>query len=450
MTNSPPGKPRVAVVGAGLSGLAAAWSLAQQGFDVSVFERSAQAGGRAGGHVEEGFAVEKGLHVFAPSDRRLFSWIEELDLADEMLPVAPVTLGQVQRGAVAPISPGTPAGLAKVSGLRLRDALRTYRLPRLLSRYRAEGGLDTETPESSARWDDRSVEDFARLYFGKTAFESWVQPAINSVHPCDETQTSRVTFLLMVAAGLERGDSHAVLRRPLSRLVEAACERLDVRTGMAVERVQATASGYQLDFLGAGSEEAAAVVLATSVDEASRVGAPLLTAAERDFLLDVSFAPTVTMTLGLDGLLNGVRGLVRVPRTEGSPIDSYLLEPNAEATGPDRSARAVVVASERFALAHAGATDAVVEKALREAIGRIDARTKRRVAVAHVERAHHGVPHFQVGAYRNLARFARVQDDRRSQGRRLYFAGDYLSGPRAENALASGVRAAAAIGEDLA
>jgi predicted NAD/FAD-dependent oxidoreductase len=60
------------------------------------------------------------------------------------------------------------------------------------------------------------------------------------------------------------------------------------------------------------------------------------------------------------------------------------------------------------------------------------------------------LPRFEVGAYRALARFQHVQLDRRSLGRSLYFAGDYLSGPRFEDAIGSGLRAADALQRDLA
>ena len=60
-----------------------------------------------------------------------------------------------------------------------------------------------------------------------------------------------------------------------------------------------------------------------------------------------------------------------------------------------------------------------------------------------------GRPSFEVGTYNKLARFRRVQNDRRGLGRRLYWAGDYLCGPRLEDAVSSGARAAREAAADL-
>jgi len=57
-------------------------------------------------------------------------------------------------------------------------------------------------------------------------------------------------------------------------------------------------------------------------------------------------------------------------------------------------------------------------------------------------------PLFEVGSYRRLATFQKVQLDRRALGRRLYWAGDYLSGPTFEAASLSGLRAASSLAAD--
>jgi phytoene desaturase len=51
---------RVAVVGAGMGGLAAAIRLRVKGFDVEVFEKNGQPGGRVGRLREGGFTFDTG------------------------------------------------------------------------------------------------------------------------------------------------------------------------------------------------------------------------------------------------------------------------------------------------------------------------------------------------------------------------------------------------------
>jgi phytoene desaturase len=65
---------RVAVVGAGMGGLAAAIRLAAKGFEVEVFEKNAQVGGRVGRVETEGFAFDTGPSLLLMTDtyRELF------------------------------------------------------------------------------------------------------------------------------------------------------------------------------------------------------------------------------------------------------------------------------------------------------------------------------------------------------------------------------------------
>ena len=72
------------------------------------------------------------------------------------------------------------------------------------------------------------------------------------------------------------------------------------------------------------------------------------------------------------------------------------------------------------------------------ALSRFHPEVVERIRLARLRRANHENPNFRVGAYRDLARFQRVQVDRGEQGRRIYFAGPYRVGPRPEHALASG------------
>jgi predicted NAD/FAD-dependent oxidoreductase len=62
---------RVAIVGAGLAGLAAARALHAGGHDVRVFERAAGVGGRCSTRILEGFPIDTGATSIAPRGRSL-------------------------------------------------------------------------------------------------------------------------------------------------------------------------------------------------------------------------------------------------------------------------------------------------------------------------------------------------------------------------------------------
>lgn len=70
----------VVIVGAGLAGMVAARSLAQEGYDVTILEAQERAGGKAGAEFENGSWREHGYHIFPAwylNTRQLIKEIEE-------------------------------------------------------------------------------------------------------------------------------------------------------------------------------------------------------------------------------------------------------------------------------------------------------------------------------------------------------------------------------------
>lgn len=69
--------PKIAIVGAGMSGLSAATSLTEQGFDVRIFEKSRGYGGRMATRRASGFEFDHGAQYFTVRDSRFGKEVEE-------------------------------------------------------------------------------------------------------------------------------------------------------------------------------------------------------------------------------------------------------------------------------------------------------------------------------------------------------------------------------------
>ena len=442
---------RVVVVGAGFAGLAAATELARRGCSVTVLEESASPGGRCGGEQVEGFAIEGRMPLLYSSDRHLLGWIGDLGLAGSLLPPRRVQLAQLADGTVRPVDPSAPSSIARVPGVRWREALRLIRLPRLMNRYRPL--LDVDAPERAADLDYRSVGDFGRLYFGQSVVDAFIAPALAGFGEPEDL--SRVAFLLDWLARGEGAAPTLVLSGGLEQIANTAALSAKVQFRKSALQVEDNGrGGFSFLIQGENGEErldAETVVVATGPGRARMLADPLLTLAERDCFGEFSSRSEITLAIALDRELTGIPQLIQVPRSERSAVASMLLDPGGPGLrAPLGRGLVTLCATDAFCREHALAASDVVEKTLLAEFERIYPRGTGRARFTRLHRSENAAPHFVVGAFRVLRRFARVQSDRRALGRHLHFAGDYLVGPRPEHAVASGLRAAREVLEDRA
>ena len=444
--------PSVVVVGAGIAGLGAAWSLRRAGYRVAVIERRSQAGGRRRSERVEGFQLERSLDLLRTDDAELVSWIRDGGAGDDLLPLRPVLPSLATAGGEPrSVDASSLLGLSRLEGVGLLGVRKALRLPRLMRRYRPL--LDRARPERAASLDFRSCADFARLYLGEPLHQSFVAPLVAGRALGDPEELSRVAFLLEYERSLTGRE--AIARRGLSQALQAAAEKCEVALRVEATAIASDERGVAVRVVrtkGDVREErtvrADAVVLATGPDDASSLLGSEASPAERDLLSGVAMRPTALLAIALERATVGAPQLVRVPAASSSPLQEVLVEPGGpDGRAPNGFGVATAVATLHFAESAQGANDEVVEKELLAAFERVLPRAP--VRFARLARGAAEVPAFDVGAYRALERFRRVQRDRRAQGRRIYFAGDWLGGVGAAEALATGVRAAQQLQGDV-
>ena len=142
---------RVAVVGAGIAGLAAAHALVRRGRQVEVFEEAAHAGGVVRTLSEDGWRIETGPNTVRP-DGRLWDLIEEVGLAGRVEAASPAARRRyvLREGRLVAL-PGSPLGLVSTPLLGACAKLR----------------LLAEPLVGPAGRGDETVADFVRRRFGR-------------------------------------------------------------------------------------------------------------------------------------------------------------------------------------------------------------------------------------------------------------------------------------------
>jgi oxygen-dependent protoporphyrinogen oxidase len=439
----------ITVIGAGIAGLAAARRLRERGCQVTVLERADRVGGRATSDQREGFCFDSGAHQVCANDRNLLGWIASAGLEERFLPLRPFSLAQLRGGEGSPIDPVDVLGVARLPGVRFHEALRLRRLARILRRFR--GILDPHRPESAARLDDRSIAEFTRLYFGRSVLDGWVAPFVADAVLCDPDSASRVVFLLCYVA--RRYASVGTLRSGLADLAQALAPGDATRLRAAVHALEPVEERIAVRVAESDGErtiDTDAVVLATPAPVARAIADPLLQTAERDFLARARYLAAIVMAVALDRTVVGCATRTRVPDTEGWPAAMIAIQPGGTgAPAPEGKELALVTASGGWSRAHLETSDEIVEKDLLGLLQRLHPGSSSAVSFSTVRRYRQAFPRFDVGRYREIARFRKVQRDLRAGGRRLYFAGDYLVGPSLEGAVTSGFRAADQIARDF-
>ncbi len=115
---------KIAIVGGGFTGLAAAYYLSNDKYDVTVFEKERQLGGLADTYKQSGWKwnIEKHYHHWFTSDKDAISLIHELGLSDKLIfPKSQTSI--YYKGHIYPFN--NPLQVLRFSPINFMERLRT-------------------------------------------------------------------------------------------------------------------------------------------------------------------------------------------------------------------------------------------------------------------------------------------------------------------------------------
>lgn len=311
---------RLAVVGGGISGLAAAWFAAADGFDVTVLEAAPRVGGKLYVRDVGGIPVDVGAEAMLALRPEGVALLHEMGLDEDR--IAPLTTSaQIRAGGRShPLPARTMMGIpGDLAAARESGALSDAALDTLAA--------EPSRPPLAPLTEDVAVGSLVRPRLGDEVADRLVEPLLGGVYAGRIDELSlRATMpalaarlagggsLVQAAAAVTRGRARApstgavftTLRGGLGRLPDAltGAGRFAIRTSITVRSIRRTPNGFALD-CGAVPVtelvEADAVIIAAPAAKAARLLRAVAAAAAGELAV-VHSASMAIVSFAFDGV----------------------------------------------------------------------------------------------------------------------------------------------------
>lgn len=414
---------RIAIVGAGVSGLTAAYRLKQRGAEVTIFERNHYVGGRTRSVRKDGFTFDCGALVMLPTYKNTYALIEELGIASHVHKMK-LRLAVVRDGKRHSFDYKSPiASALNTQLLSWPSKLKLLKLLPILVRhwsrfnYRNMGDIEPLDHESTRAFCERVLNREIHDYLADPFIR------INSLTDTDSAPAGE--WIWQLAA--YRSPRIYELDRGMVFYSETLASGLDIRLRTPVSQVTIEGSKAQLnwsDASGAHSGAFDACILAVPPPFASRI-APCLTQEQQRLFDRIEPVRMISLHLGLDYRPDVEDAIVMFPASEHPHVLDIVFDHiKAPGRAPAGKGAIAIQTTREWSEAHAHASDeAIADEIIALAEPHVGP-LRGRILTSHVNRWDYVCPVTFPGYYTLL----RDHIEKRALDRPLFYCGDWFSG----------------------
>jgi protoporphyrinogen oxidase len=278
----------IAIIGAGVGGLSAAWDLRRAGHTVTIFESSPTTGGLAAGFKEPhwDWSVERYYHHWFTSDNHMLGLIAELGLSDHVVIPKPKTVAY-----------------HKGRFYRLDSPLAALTFPGFTFVNMVRFGLVTAYLRFFARWQDLEKEradEWMRKWYGDSLHTTLFEPLLTGKFGPHYQDVNMAWMWARLKARTTRLATFRGGFQAFSDLLAGRLQRegVTLRLSTAIERIDALPEGGLQLALPEGNRKFDACLSTTSPALMARL-APGLPPEYLSGLLNLKSMGAVVMVLSL-------------------------------------------------------------------------------------------------------------------------------------------------------
>jgi oxygen-dependent protoporphyrinogen oxidase len=433
------GREKVFVVGAGPSGLAAAWRLKEQGFAPVVLEERDRVGGQLLTVQQDGFLMEAGTTILPEAYSSVMRLVHDAGLDDQLLP-ASYLMGFMRGDEMHMLRANRLAlDAARTKLLSFGAKLKAGRLA--LDAFRLRNVLSYEDLSLAGEHDFESPEEYAkRRGLDGELYDYLIDPVVRGGAGVPGNMISAVEFFFLWQKVL--GSKLYAFKEGYSQFPRALAAGLDdVRLGVEVKEVVETADGVEVSFTDAAGDhtETAAGAIVSSMGNRVPDIVPGLAADRAEFLRDLKYTSTISINLALSSRPETKTSFVVVPQPVSDGLFAIILEHNKVAGRcPDDKGLCTLFTMNEWAVQNMENDDDTV-------LANIIADAEKAIPNLHdsiefmrVNRWYPVLVYSHPGLYRKLGRFHAARD----RSSRIHLAGSYNSSGNVNTATVAGERAA--------
>ncbi len=431
----------VAVVGGGISGLVAAYTLKNAGIKATVFERASFPGGRMSSDAVDGYVIDRGAYTIPSFYTELNTFLAGIGRKRDLVET-PSTSSTFRYGREYSFTLGSPTGLLKYRLLSVKNKMDVVKI---MHHAQIMGkALDLSSPTAqSFQLEKQSASEYLLQRYNRDLLELFAYPLFSELFLGNPEFNSELALLSML--GNPAVFNIDAFENGMGSLPEYLAGTLDVRLNTPVSRIERVCDkGYEIESGGENKtvSRCDAVILAAPLPGL----ADILVDASMELkasMKDITYTPAIVTAWGLERRDAGRSMINNYLRNETKLISTVVFDHLKSARRvPAGKGLVTVVLKEAASRDLYEASEARIQSEVLAEMEKVLPSFGRRVTFSRMYRWEHAVLQFPPGALQKKQAMKKMFSE---QLENIHVASDSFYRTSIETCLQTGLKAAASI-----